>query len=200
MSHTFGQRSSNPGAFSLSKRRGQAAESSACCPASALLDALDARRRFPGAADRQLRRGADQARALRSVALLPLRRVRRRRGGSECTSCRSRSTARANADCRHRAADIVVVGDTPRDVACALAHGALPSRSPPADSPGSTPSRWSGCRLRGLSATRQLSCGRSTKRKSSGSAGATREVGDGLVRNAGRLSLRRADSRWLARR
>ena len=65
-----------------------------------LLDALArARRRVPRAADRQLRAGrADQAGALRSVALLPLRRVRRRRRGSECAGAvraRAGATLRA---------------------------------------------------------------------------------------------------------
>ena len=41
--------------------------------------------------------------------------------------CRSRSSARAGAGCRHHpAGHILVVGDTPHDVACARAVGAVP--------------------------------------------------------------------------
>ena len=94
-----------------------------------LLDALQQRRRcLSRAADRQLRgRRAHQARALRPVALLPLRRVRRRRGGSECAGAvRGRARPASWAFRRSHAEHVIVIGDTPHDVACARAVGAIP--------------------------------------------------------------------------
>ena len=86
---------------------------------------------FLGAAHRQLRaERAHQAGALRSVALLPLRRVRRRCRGSQCAGAVRASSGRARCGLRARSRRTTsfVVGDTPHDVACAHAAGARAGR------------------------------------------------------------------------
>ena len=82
---------------------------------------------------------AHQARAVRSLALLPVRRVWRRCGGSQRAGA-GRRRARTACGMPAFAPDVLVVGDTPHDVACAQAVGAVPSASRPA-------------------ATRRISCG-----------------------------------------
>ena len=94
-----------------------------------LLDALAcATRCVPRAAHRQFRgRRSHQARAFRSVALLPVRRIRRRCRRSQCArAVRARSSARRAASRPSAPEDVFVVGDTPHDVACARAVGAVP--------------------------------------------------------------------------
>ena len=60
------------------------------------------------------------------MALLPLWRLWRRLRRTATRSCPSRSGARPNAGCLHSApTDVIVVGDTPHDVACAQAVGAV---------------------------------------------------------------------------
>ena len=95
----------------------------------ALLDTLvGSRRRVRRTADRQLRgRCADQARTLRPVALLPLRRVRRRCRRSQCAGARSHCERARGCGLPDLAPEhILVVGDTPHDIACARAVGAVP--------------------------------------------------------------------------
>ena len=78
-----------------------------------------------GAPDRQFRaRRADQARVLRSWRYFRVRRVRRRRARSQrllADGARARRRLRRSAV---RPSDVVIVGDTPLDVAVAVAGGA----------------------------------------------------------------------------
>ena len=108
-----------------------------------------ARRRVPRVADRELRgRRADQARALRPVALLPLRRVRRRRRGSQCArAVRARAAPAACGLPGHRRRNISSSSATRRTTSPARAlSGRLPSASRPAAS-ASTQLRASGAEI-----------------------------------------------------
>jgi phosphoglycolate phosphatase-like HAD superfamily hydrolase len=89
-----------------------------------LLDALIARDDVPGAADWQFSGGARLTRALRSLALLSVRRVRRRCPERNALLAKALARVAASGGPTLAPADAIVVGDTPHDVNVALAGGA----------------------------------------------------------------------------